>query len=71
MYNPPSKGLAVTVTVADAQLAKALVEYETLSLEEVRLVLQGKKLDRLLNQGEKLIGESERAGVPIQIAEGI
>lgn len=27
-------------------LAKALVEYETLSLDEVRTVLQGKKLER-------------------------
>lgn len=43
------------------QLAKALVEHETLSLDEVRTVLKGEKLDRpAVNQGEKLVGEKEK-----------
>jgi ATP-dependent metalloprotease len=42
------------------QLATALVEYETLSLDEVKLVLAGKKLDRPTDDGEKLMGEAER-----------
>lgn len=38
---------AQSLETADAwQLAKALVEYETLSLDEVRTVLQGRKLER-------------------------
>ncbi|KAI9633435.1 ATP-dependent peptidase [Dioszegia hungarica] len=42
-------------------LAKALVEHETLSLDEVRTVLKGEKLDRpAVNQGEKLVGEKEK-----------
>ena len=42
-------------------MAKALVEHETLSLDEVRTVLKGEKLDRpAVNQGEKLVGEKEK-----------
>jgi ATP-dependent metalloprotease len=39
------------------------VEYETLNLEEVRLVLAGKKLERPISLGgERLIGETEKRG---------
>lgn len=44
------------------QLAKALVEYETLSLDEVKQIFAGKKLDRPTDEGEKLIGEQEKKG---------
>lgn len=36
------------------QLANALVEYETLSADEVRDVLSGKRLDRVGNVGPAL-----------------
>ena len=46
---------------ADKQLANALVEYETLSLDEVRQVLRGEKLDRpSASEGLKLVGEHEK-----------
>jgi hypothetical protein len=40
------------------------VEYETLNLDEVKLVLQGKKLDRSITLvgGERLLGEAEKRG---------
>jgi ATP-dependent metalloprotease len=38
------------------------VEYETLSLDEVKLVLAGKQLERPTDDGERLIGEAERRG---------
>ena len=58
--------------VVDLQLAKALVEYETLNLEEVKQVLEGKALDRpALTQGESLVGEQERKGPVGDIVEGI
>jgi hypothetical protein len=54
------------------QLAKALVEYETLNLDEVKLVLDGKPLDRLPNIGEALKGEQEKKGEVGQvIVDGI
>jgi ATP-dependent metalloprotease len=56
---------------ADRQIAKALVEYETLSLEEVRTVLSGKPLDRPKNEGEVLRSAAEKAGAPGAIVEGI
>ena len=52
------------------RLASALVEYETLSLDEVKLVLDGKKLDRPTTEGERLVGEEEREGRG-QIVDGI
>ncbi|KAK4684938.1 ATP-dependent metalloprotease, partial [Tremellales sp. Uapishka_1] len=45
-----------------SKLASALVEYETLSLDEVRTVLQGKKLERVVEDGEVLKGNLEKAG---------
>lgn len=46
---------------ADKQLANALVEYETLSLDEVRQVLRGEKLDRpSASEGLKLVGKHEK-----------
>ncbi|KAK1923181.1 ATP-dependent peptidase [Papiliotrema laurentii] len=54
------------------KLAKALVEYETLNLDEVKLVLDGKPLDRLPNIGEALKGEQEKKGEVGQvIVDGI
>jgi ATP-dependent metalloprotease len=47
-------------SLTPSPLATALVEYETLSLDEVKLVLAGKKLDRPTDDGEKLMGEAER-----------
>ncbi|ORX40819.1 peptidase family M41-domain-containing protein [Kockovaella imperatae] len=52
------------------KLAAALVEYETLNLDEVRLVLQGKKLDRPLNVGESFKSAAEKLGQGA-IVEGI
>jgi ATP-dependent metalloprotease len=40
-------------------LAEALIEYETLSLDEVREVLAGRKLNRMGNKGEALKSQSE------------
>jgi ATP-dependent metalloprotease len=58
----------------DWQLAKALVEYETLSLDEVKKVLGGQKLERLealkALGDEVLLGEEERKGQG-EIVEGI
>jgi hypothetical protein len=58
----------------DGQLAKALVEYETLSLDEVKKVLGGQKLERLealkALGDEVLLGEEERKGQG-EIVEGI
>ncbi|KAK8850662.1 hypothetical protein IAR55_004582 [Kwoniella newhampshirensis] len=51
-------------------LAEALVEYETLSLDEVKQVLQGQKLSRPTTEGESLVGEAEREGKGA-IVEGI
>lgn len=42
------------------KLASALVEYETLTLDEVKKVLAGEKLDRMGTAGEALKGEHER-----------
>ncbi|WVQ95338.1 hypothetical protein IAU59_002434 [Kwoniella sp. CBS 9459] len=55
------------------KLANALVEYETLSLDEVKQVLAGNKLDRPIESvGESLKGEAEKEGhVPGQIVDGI
>lgn len=53
------------------QLAKALVEYETLNLEEVRLVLQGKKLERPTDDGPKLVGEVAKAESAGAVVDGI
>ena len=55
---------------ADDQIANALVEYETLSLDEVRTVLSGKSLDRPKSEGEVLKSEAEKAGTGA-IVEGI
>lgn len=41
-------------------LAAALIEYETLSLDEVKQVLAGNKLDRMGTGGEALKGQHER-----------
>jgi ATP-dependent metalloprotease len=46
------------------------VEYETLSLDEVRTVLSGKPLNRPKNEGEVLRSEAEKAGTGA-IVEGI
>ncbi|WVR08714.1 hypothetical protein IAU60_005772 [Kwoniella sp. DSM 27419] len=43
-------------------LAKALVEYETLSLDEVKQVLAGQRLNRPTTEGESLQSEAEREG---------
>ncbi|WWD20836.1 hypothetical protein CI109_105313 [Kwoniella shandongensis] len=51
-------------------LANALVEYETLSLDEVKQVLAGQKLSRPTTEGESLISEGERDGKGA-IVEGI
>ncbi|WVF67772.1 hypothetical protein IAT40_002532 [Kwoniella sp. CBS 6097] len=55
------------------KLANALVEYETLSLDEVKQVLAGHKLDRPIETvGESLKGEAEKEGhMPGQIVDGI
>lgn len=53
-----------------AQLASALVEYETLSLDEVRVVLNGGKLDRPSADGESLMSVAERTGKGA-VVEGI
>lgn len=59
-------------TVADRyQLAKALVDYETLNLDEVRLILADKPLNRPVDHGEKLVGEAERKGETGQVVDGI
>jgi len=58
------------ISRADDQIANALVEYETLSLDEVRTVLSGKPLDRPKNEGEVLQSEAEKAGTGA-IVEGI
>ena len=48
------------------------MEYETLNLEEVKLVLQGKSLVRPINVGETLKGEAEKLGQGMgAIVEGI
>jgi len=47
-----------------------LVEYETLSLDEVRLVLGGGKLARTANEGASLMGVEEREGQG-PVVEGI
>jgi ATP-dependent metalloprotease len=53
-------------------LAAALVEYETLNLDEVRTVLKGEKLDRSIILGEKLVSEAEKRGdVPVVEVESI
>ncbi|WVN89778.1 uncharacterized protein L203_105008 [Cryptococcus depauperatus CBS 7841] len=52
------------------RLAEALVEYETLSLHEVREVLAGKRLDRPTTGGERLKGNAEREGQG-QVVDGI
>ncbi|WVW80572.1 hypothetical protein I302_102558 [Kwoniella bestiolae CBS 10118] len=53
-------------------LANALVEYETLSLDEVRQVLAGKKLNRPTTEGESLKSEEEvRTQAGGQIVDGI
>jgi len=41
------------------KLAEALVEYETLSSDEVKEVLAGRKLNRMGNKGEALKSQSE------------
>ncbi|OCF45519.1 ATP-dependent metalloprotease [Kwoniella heveanensis CBS 569] len=55
------------------KLANALVEYETLSLDEVKQVLAGQKLDRPIETvGESLKGQAEKEGhMPGQIVDGI
>jgi len=53
------------------QLASALVEYETLTLEEVRRVVRGEMLNRDSNKGETLIGVIEKTGQLGPIVEGI
>jgi len=58
------------ISQADKQIANALVEYETLSLDEVRTVLSGKPLNRPKNEGEVLRSEAEKAGTGA-IVEGI
>lgn len=53
------------------QLARALVEYETLSLEEVKKVISGEGLNRAVSDfGQRLIGVQERQGKG-EIVEGI
>ncbi|OCF56206.1 ATP-dependent metalloprotease [Kwoniella mangroviensis CBS 10435] len=53
-------------------LANALVEYETLSLDEVRQVLSGQKLNRPTTEGESLKSEEEiRNQAGGQIVDGI
>ncbi|WWC65284.1 uncharacterized protein I303_107901 [Kwoniella dejecticola CBS 10117] len=53
-------------------LAKALVEYETLSLDEVREVLDGKSLSRPTTEGETLKSEEEIRNQPGgKVVEGI
>jgi ATP-dependent metalloprotease len=54
------------------QLASALVQYETLNLDEVKQVLAGKKLQRLASLGDSLKGTKEAtAGPDGPIVEGI
>lgn len=54
------------------QLASALVEYETLNLDEVKQVLAGKKLQRLASLGDSLKGTKEATASPDgPIVEGI
>jgi ATP-dependent metalloprotease len=49
------------------KLAEALVEYETLNLDEVREVLAGRKLNRMGNKGEALKSQTElQAAAPEQ-----
>ncbi|WVQ86267.1 hypothetical protein IAT38_008435 [Cryptococcus sp. DSM 104549] len=52
------------------RLAEALLEYETLSLDEVKQVLAGNKLERLTTEGQSLQSEAEKAGKG-SIVEGI
>jgi ATP-dependent Zn protease len=52
-------------------IAQALVDYETLSLDEVRTILSGKPLSRPKNDGEVLRSEAEKAGQTGAIVEGI
>nr|XP_019007835.1 ATP-dependent metalloprotease [Kwoniella pini CBS 10737]OCF46616.1 ATP-dependent metalloprotease [Kwoniella pini CBS 10737] len=53
-------------------LAKALVEYETLSLDEVRQVLAGQSLNRPTTEGETLKSEEEIRNQPGgKVVEGI
>ncbi|OWZ31309.1 ATP-dependent metalloprotease [Cryptococcus neoformans] len=44
------------------RLADALIEYETLSLDEVKQVLEGKRLNRPTTEGESLKGQGEKNG---------
>lgn len=41
-------------------LANALIEYETLDLQEVKRVLKGEKLDRISASGSKLQSQQEK-----------
>ncbi|KAL7422934.1 i-AAA protease yme1 [Cryptotrichosporon argae] len=67
-----AKGLLKTHEDELHTLAKALVEYETLSLDEVRTVLQGRPLDRpAASEGEALRGSEERAGAAGAFVDGI
>ncbi|CAD6578254.1 MAG: hypothetical protein TREMPRED_002141 [Tremellales sp. Tagirdzhanova-0007] len=52
------------------KLASALIEYETLSLDEVRLVLNGGRLQRPTSEGTSLMGIEEREGQG-PVVEGI
>ncbi|ODN83092.1 hypothetical protein L202_01305 [Cryptococcus amylolentus CBS 6039] len=52
------------------KLAEALVEYETLSLDEVKQILAGRRLDRPTSEGASLVGEAEREGKGA-VVEGI
>jgi ATP-dependent metalloprotease len=53
------------------KLASALVEYETLTLEEVKRILAGESLSRVNTEGIKLQGEVERAGLTGAVVDGI
>jgi ATP-dependent metalloprotease len=53
------------------QIAKALVEYETLSLDEVKTVLSGQDLARPKNEGESLVSQGERQEAQGAVVEGI
>lgn len=54
-----------------SQLANALIEYETLNSDEVKLVLKGEPLNRAPILGDALIGEEEKKGNTGEIVEGI
>lgn len=53
------------------KIANALVEYETLSLDEVKTILTGSPLNRPKNEGDVLRSEAEKAKQSGPIVEGI